>query len=138
MSTFILKTDYDANIRQNRLDQLTEYEDTLLDKAEARAIALVKSYLKSRFDIATIFSKTGNNRDSALLGFTIDISVYYLWRLANARKVPDYAKEAYEQAIDWLTGVQAGDIVPDGLEKPTDGSKDLLTWGSNTKRNNNP
>ncbi len=136
MSTFIDKQDYDANIRQGRLDQLTQFTDTLLDKAEKRAIELMKSKLKSRFDIENIFNKTGNLRNPLVLGFTLDISVYYLWRLANPRKVPDYAKEAYDEAMQWLDSVQAGETIPDGLPIPTDGSKSLLNWGSNTKRTN--
>lgn len=138
MSTFINKSDYDANIRKGRLDQLTEFEDTLLDKAETRAIKVVQSYLKSRFDVDAIFAAADDDRDPAILGYTIDLALYYLWRLANPRKVPDYVKEAKDDAIEWLTGVQTGDIVPSGLPIPADKDGSLVNWGSNKRRNNNP
>ena len=136
MSSFIEKTDYASHLRDNRLDEMIQGVDGHLDKAENRAIKVVKSYLNSRFDIENIFAQTADARDEAILGYTIDIVLYYLYRRINPIKVPDYAKDAYDEAIEWLTGVQQGELVPDGLPTPVDDSKDLLVYGSNKKREN--
>lgn len=136
MSTFIDKTDYDAHIRSNRLDQVTEFTDALLGTAENRAIGFVGGYLSGRYDIDAIFAATGDSRNATILGYTIDISLYYLWRLVAPRKVPAYVKEAYDEAKEWLAGVQAGEIVATGLPVTTSETAGATKWGSNPRRTN--
>lgn len=140
MSTFILKLDYKSHIRDNRLDGVVDFDDALLDKAELRAIKVMKSHLNARYDVENIFNKVDSNRDEAILGFCLDITLYYLYRMANPRKVPTYRKEAYMDAMDWLDGVKEGDIVPDGLPKALDEEgnniKAEFRYGSLPKRTN--
>jgi phage gp36-like protein len=136
MSDFITKTDYESHIREHRLDQMTDFEDADLDTIEKRAIGVVKSHLNGRFDVDSIFAETGADRDPVVLGCSIDITLYFLWRKANPRKVPDFIKEAYDDAIEWLTGVKDGTIIPVGLPFPTDGTKSTILYGSNPKRVN--
>jgi hypothetical protein len=45
-------------------------------------------------------------------------------------------KEAYDEAKDWLMGVNKQEINPTGLPVPAEGVKDYLLYGSNPKRNN--
>lgn len=134
MSTFIIKEDYQGHIRDYRLDQVTQFDDPMLDKCESRAISFVKSYLSSRYDVDVIFSASGENRDAFILGLCVDVALYYVHRSGNPRKTPQHRKEAYDEAKEWLEGVQMGDINPD-LPLPTDEDKDYMRFGSNPKKN---
>lgn len=143
MSTYITKDDYKPHIRNNRLDAIVELDDAKLDTTEKRAIKVMKSHLSSRFDVAAIFNQTGLNRDEAILGYCLDICIYYLYRMANPRKVPSYRKEAYDEAMLWLDGVKDGSITPDGLPplQISDGNggttdSSYYRFGSNPKREN--
>jgi phage gp36-like protein len=136
MSTFIQQQDFTSHIREHRLDQVTNLEDEHIDNAEARAIGFIKSHISNRYDCEAIFEATGNDRDPVIMGYTIDIALYYLWRLVAPRKVPTYVKEAYDDAKEWLLGVQAGEITPDGLPTTTNEIAGTIKWGSNPKRSN--
>lgn len=140
MSSFINKNDYKPHIRDNRLDGIIELDDDLLDKAEKRAIKVMESHLNARYDVENIFNKTEGNRDEAILGFCLDITLMYLYRRANPRKVPIYRKNAYDDAMIWLEGVKEGDIVPSGLPKKLNDQgeniKAEFRFGSKKKRQN--
>jgi phage gp36-like protein len=138
MSTFITRDDYGNSIRENILDAVTDFDDTKLVNAEERAVSKIKGYLTSRYDTVAIFAKTGTLRDIEILGYAVDLSLYYLHRQINPRKVPAFRKEAWDEAVSWLEGVQALEINPPALDqyKPTDGKKNSITYGSNPKRSN--
>lgn len=132
--SYIVKEDYTSHIRENRLDQVTNYTDNNLTDAQARAMGFVKSHISGRFDTAAIFAATGSDRDPVILGFTIDIALYYLWRAVAPRKIPTHVKEAYDEAVLWLEGVKEGTIIPEGLPANTNDSATTVRWGSNPKR----
>ncbi|CAA0260231.1 phage protein Gp36 family protein [Tenacibaculum maritimum] len=140
MSAFIDKSDYKPHIRQNRLDGIIELDDDILDKAEKRAIKVMKSHLNARYDVENIFNKTLDQRDEAILGYCLDITLMYLYRIGNPRKVPVYRKEAYDDAMIWLEGVKEGSIVPDDLPlKLNDKGENIkadFRFGSKKKRQN--
>jgi phage gp36-like protein len=138
---FIEKEDYEGVIKENILDDITEFNDNVLDKAEARAIAKMKGYLSNRYDVNAIFSATGTNRDDVVLMHAIDITLYYLHKSINPRKVPQNRSDSYKEAIEWLQGVNELEINPnlptvkDGLGNET-GEKNYIKYGSNPKRTN--
>lgn len=72
---FIEKSDFDAAIRDNILDDITEADDTLIDKAIAESISYMKGYLNNRYDVVEIFNKTGNLRDETILNHGINIAL---------------------------------------------------------------
>ncbi len=133
---FINKEDYKDVINENILDDITQVDDDKLESCEARAIKYMKGFLSSRYDTANIFNKTGGSRDEAVLGFAKDITVYFLHRLINPRKVPANRQVAYTEAKEWLMGVSACTINPEGLPVIEGGQKDYISFGGNTKRNN--
>lgn len=136
MSEFINIDDYNAHIREHRLDQIIDLEDEILVQSQTRAIGFVKGYISTRFDAEAIFEQTGTNRDPVVLGYTIDIALYYLWRRVAPRKIPAYVQQAYDDAKEWLLGVQAGEVVPVGLPPSTSEHAGVIKYGSNPKRNN--
>jgi phage gp36-like protein len=135
MSTFIDKADYASVINNNVLDAITEVDDNKLDVAELRAISEMQSYLANRYDTDAIFSATGIARHNAVLMFCLDMTLYHLHALINPRKIPEYRKERYTAALDWLQGISMLKINPD-LPKPINGDKAYVLFGSNIKRTN--
>lgn len=133
---FIDKADYTSIINQNILDDITEVSDTKIDDCEKRAIKFMSGYLNNRFDVNNIFNKTGTERNDVILGFAMDITIYYLHRLVNWRNAPSARVQAYNDAKEWLQKVSELQINPSDLPTLTDGSKDYVQFGSNPKRTN--
>jgi hypothetical protein len=133
---FIEKADFDAAIRDNILDDITEADDTLIDKAIAESISYMKGYLNNRYDVVEIFNKTGNLRDETILNHGINIALYNLHRLINPRKMPAFRGELRNDAKEWLMDVNKGIINTPTLPVPVTGEKDYILYGSNTKRSN--
>lgn len=133
---FIEKADFDAAIRDNILDDITEADDTLIDKAIAESISYMKGYLNNRYDVVEIFNKTGSLRDETILNHGINIALYNLHRLINPRKMPAFRGELRNDAKEWLMDVNKGIINPPTLPVPTTGEKDYILYASNPKRDN--
>lgn len=136
MSTFITKADYGDLIQEGILDQITEFDDAKLDVAEARAISLMKGHLSARYDVDAIFSATGSNRDPVILMYAVAIALYLLHERINPRQIPEFRKERYNAAMDWLEAVKNEEINPPGLPVPSTGDKDYIRYGSNPRRSN--
>ena len=137
MSTFILITDYGDAIKDNILDDIVETDTDLIDKAENKAIALMKGYLNARYDVDAIFSQTGDDRNPVILMYAVDIALYLLHRRISWRDVPAWRKDRYAEAKEWLTKVNAQEINDPTLPKVTgDITRDFIRYGSNRKRNN--
>jgi hypothetical protein len=132
---FISKTDYISIINENVLDDITEVNDEIIEACEARAVAFMSGYLNSRYDVANIFNKTGAERDSTILNYAMDITIYYIHRLVNWRNAPSARVMAYNDAKEWLTKVLDLKINPD-LPLLANDSKDYVLTGSNPKRQN--
>ena len=133
---FIEKADFDAAIRDNILDDITEADNTLIDKAIAESISYMKGYLNNRYDVVEIFNKTGNLRDETILNHGINIALYNLHRLINPRKMPAFRGELRNDAKEWLMDVNKGIINPPTLPVPVTGEKDYILYASNPKRDN--
>lgn len=141
---FLDKADYEKQIKDEILDEVTDGTDATIDDAELAAQAEMESYLASRYDVANIFNKSGNARNPLILMYMIDISLYHLHARVNPRNIPDIRRERYERAIKWLEMVAAGELSPGGSSDASmpprtdaDGNP-LQNWrmGSNTKFNN--
>lgn len=133
---FIEKSDFNDAIRNNILDDITEADDTKIDKAIAEAISYMKGYLNNRYDVVEIFNKTGALRDETILNHGVNIAIYNLHRLINPRKLPTFRSTLRNDAKDWLLDVSKGIINPPTLPVPVSGEKNYILFGSNTKRNN--
>jgi hypothetical protein len=133
---FVEKDDFNGHIRENILDDLTNVDDDIILKQSNRAINFMSGFLNNRYDVENIFNKTGNDRDTVVLGYCIDITIYYMHRLMNYRKVPRDRADAYNEAKQWLEDVSALKINPVGLPFLTNNTKTYVQWGSNPKRVN--
>jgi phage gp36-like protein len=136
MSTFITSLDYNASIHTEILDSLVRSDETVVELAEDIAIDEVKGYLAERYDVDSIFSETGEDRNKLVIMMCIDIVLYHLHSAHNPMRFPEIRKERYTRAIEWLKGVRAGDITTNGL--PVKTNPDETTGSQRTIFRSNP
>lgn len=74
-------------------------------------------------------------RSEVVVGFCMDITLYYLHQKISTRKIPETRIDAYNQAKEWIVLIQEAEITPD-LPKPRDIKKDIDTiqWGSGPQK----
>lgn len=136
MTHFIDPEDYDASVRREIIEALTRGDDAILDICEDRAIEEMKSYLSARYDADAIFDARGGDRHPLVLMMCLDMATYHLYSAGNPQKMQNgIRKDRYERAVEWLKGVQRGNISVNGiplLEKE-ERQHDFL-WMSNPKR----
>lgn len=135
---FLTDDDILTSIRDIFFDHLTDEDQTVIDKAEASAISKMKSKLSGRFDVDTIFTATGDDRDALILEYCVAIFLYRLHGRINPRKVPSKVKEQYDEAMAWLKGVMLGEENPVLPILPDDalGSNSARYGGSQTAKDN--
>lgn len=112
------------------------------------AESLVKSYM-SKYDLDAIFGTTESEptfkgSDVNLIKKVVKIiASYYLVRLSNPNVNIELYRADYEDAIDWLKDLQAGNVnpklpyLPDDPDTPEDESAGDVWWNSNVKRKQN-
>ena len=114
MSAFITIKDYDARIHGEILSALVRNDEAIVEILEDQSIALVRSYLGSRYDCDAIFSATGSDRNSLILMMALDITVYNIFCVHNPQKISQVTKDRYDRAVEWLKEVNAGKVSIDG------------------------
>jgi len=139
MSTFINTPDYDARIHREILDALVRNDEAIVEIIEDQSIALMRSYLNSRYNCDAIFSATGSNRNSLILMMALDITVYNISSIHNPQKISPITKDRYDRAMEWLKQVNKGQASIDGapLLSPEElSAKSPYLSRSNNKRIN--
>lgn len=128
-----------THLYEEQITAIQGDDERMLQMAVDGAIVEAKGYLH-KYDLAKIFSETGDNRNPLLCIFIKDIAVWHYINIANPNIDFSIREKRYNATIAWLKGVQKGDIVPE-LPIPTDeeGNKENTTgfrFGSNPKREN--
>lgn len=119
---WLTQQDYDVVIDKASLDAMTRGNILLLDKAELAAISEAKSYL-GEYDTEKIFSQT-DNRHEKLISAVTNIAIYNLCASLPARAADEVRRQRYEDAVEWLKGVQSGETTPDLPHKPDSSGED--------------
>ncbi|MEY2738674.1 MAG: hypothetical protein RL259_583 [Bacteroidota bacterium] len=128
---YIDKTDITVSMPVAELDRIISGDDCIIESEVLRAIELVKSFLRPRYDTTAIFAATGTNRNQMILSLTIDIVIYNLLSRVNNIDIPALRKERYDGnspqqtggAIGILKMIAKGTIEPD-LPLREDGQTD--------------
>ncbi|WP_448529163.1 phage protein Gp36 family protein [Raineya sp.] len=110
---FLQITDYRKRIRDNALMQMIESNTDILDTLEKDAQSFIETHLRSKYDVATIFAQTGDDRHKDIVMIMIDIVIYYLVMRVSPKQAQETRVKLYEDACKWLTDVRKGNIVPD-------------------------
>ena len=134
MANFITTQDYDASIHKEILDSLLRadapsYDPQIVEICEDRAIAEMRSYMNKTYDCDAIFSAVGSDRHQLVLMFAIDIAIYHIYCQHNPYKISPIRQQRYDRAIEWLRGLQNGDITIDSAPRlPEDEQRDNSRW----------
>lgn len=117
---FITKADFEALIKNNVLDEVTDAEDAIIEQVSLMAQQEMESYLNQKYEVAQIFSATGNNRHKLIMMYAMDIALYHIHARVNPRYIPEIRQTRYDNAIKWLNSVAKGTITPDLPAKVND------------------
>lgn len=117
---------------QSLLNDISENDDTILNELESFAIDEVTSYLKPRYDVEYIFSRTGSTRSPIVRRIVTDFIICYLWERTNSNEVPDSLVERCEKNTEWLKDVAKGLIAPD-LPSKDPNFEDVIMFQGNSE-----
>lgn len=110
---YLRPNELNTHMYDYQLHAITEQDSSITLSAINSAIAEVKSYLATRYDVAEIFSKEGEEREPLILDFVKTISVWRIIKLANVDILYDKYRELYNDTITYLTKVSEGSLVLD-------------------------
>ncbi|WP_396177448.1 phage protein Gp36 family protein [Flavobacterium sp.] len=108
--------DYLISHAQERfIDESSQNDDEILDQIELTQIAIIKTYLGTRYDVNTIFAEDSPIDNEVLKEILAKLVLYKLIRRNAARKVPNDYKEQFDEAMKTLKEVATGIIRLDGV-----------------------
>lgn len=132
---FIAKSDLKLSILLDELNEITRGDDTIVTAAINSAQGEMRTYLYDSYDVDTIFSQTGDNRNQMLVNLMSDIAVFLIVASCQAGQDLEDRKARYKRAITWLKEAQDtktySDLPRRGVTEQTH-----FLFGSNSKRNN--
>ena len=103
---FLTEDDFDVQVKDEILGLLGN--NGTIERAERMALDQVKAHISGRYDVATIFGQTGDNRDHYIIMIVIDMLLYHLWAKKAPRQIPEYRDKRYTDALSWLTDIGTG------------------------------
>ena len=109
-----------------KLEEITDYDDTIVQACMLAAVQRVTRLLSGRYDVEKIFSATGNERDAELLEICKNIALWFLIRRCNVDILYSRVKETYDRDMAYLKELMKGDI-PSGLRSAN--RKRAARWG---------
>ncbi len=106
---FVNDDDYEVQAKQEIMKLLDPTEQkTGFRKAEKFAMSEIRKRIGGRYDMDKVFSQAGDDRDMYMLMITIDIAIYHLYAKKAPRSIPEYRKDRYNDALEWLVEVGKG------------------------------
>lgn len=137
-TNYITREDYPSAIRGEFIDRVVGDDPQILEIVENQAIEEIRGYLAGRYQIDAEFNKTGNERHGLVLMFAKDIAIYHLCSIREGLMTQTRI-DRYDRAVEWLKGVQKGDVTVEGLdrlEEEDGGTRSEFQMKSNPKRVN--
>ncbi len=115
-TNYITREDYPSAIRGEFIDRVVGDDPQILEIVENQAIEEIRGYLAGRYQIDAEFNKTGDERHSLVLMFAKDIAIYHLCSIREGLMTQTRI-DRYDRAVEWLKGVQNGDVTVEGLDR---------------------
>jgi phage gp36-like protein len=133
---FLQDTDF-ATLIQPDIKAAIATDPAIWNTAMLQAEEELTSYLRTRYDVAAAMAAVGAARNRHLVMLGVDIALYHIHSRVAGRLIPELRTLRYEQAIEWLTAVSKGTIVPDLPVLQTSAGVDMpqSRFGSNKKLN---
>lgn len=116
MARFLTDNDYRTLVKDSNIQAVIS-DEAERGVAENMAQEEIESYLRDRYDMAAMFSKTDTARPPMLVMYMIDIALYHLFSRLAGRQIPQTRIDRYNRAIDWLERAQAGRVTVDWERK---------------------
>jgi phage gp36-like protein len=139
MANFLTAGELKTHLYEEVVNEITRNDDSIIDDAIDTAIDEIKGYLH-KYDVAACMDTVPPlERHRKLLSVCKDIAAWQLINLCNVTVGYDVRRNLYEDAIQWLQGVQKGQITPDlPVAVIPNASTPVapIKWHSNAKRNN--
>jgi len=135
---FITKTDILRHIPAEELAEITRSDDTIINIAIDKAVAEMKAYLAGRYDTVNIFNKTGTGRNSLIVVYGCDISIYEIIKIVRPGIDLEDRRARYDRAIEWFQMVLDEKINPDLpilVDADGDSTKSRVLVRCNKRRN---
>lgn len=138
---FLTTQDLYPTITPTDLNTLTGGDDDILIQAESVAIAEMKSYLNTRYDVDKLFDPD-QGKKALIVSKLSAIIIYQLHKRISPNHIPEHRKEDYKEAIAWLEKCADGFISPDFPIPSTEGKTDDESqqtkpmWTSSTTKQN--
>lgn len=137
---YLIKDDLITYAQERFIDDSSQDDTDILDSLELAQIAIVRSYLSSRYNVNLIFSPESPIENEVLKSIIIRLLLYKLFRRNAARVVPTNSKEDYDAAMKELIDISTGRITLNELPAAGSGdngssgqpSNSNSLWGNNT------
>ena len=110
--SYVSDTDY-VQMSSEALKIVQQSNDDRRANAETAAQEEISGYLRSRYDVTQVFAATGTNRNMQVVMYYCDIVPYNLVCSLPQKMGYELRKERYKCALEWLTKVQRGEVMPD-------------------------
>ncbi|MBS1513874.1 MAG: DUF1320 domain-containing protein [Bacteroidetes bacterium] len=107
-------------IKSDELERLTDNSDDVLNSAIASADSLIDTYLNSVFESVPIQVQSGTV-PAIIQQCSYDIAIFYLHDRIQYSEIPQWVKDKYNAAVDFLTKIAKGTITLD-VETENSGS----------------
>jgi phage gp36-like protein len=131
---YLLDADYSVLIRADRLDTVLVGDSGAKSWAERMAQAQMESYLRSRYNVAAIFSaatEPADLRHPDLVMYLVDMVLYHLHSRVQPRNIPELRQKRYDDALAWLEMVASGKLSPNLPDIPEqEGTGAVSRFGS--------
>lgn len=119
-------------------ETIEDVRTRILNEVESKNIALITSYIGTRFDVLLIFNEDEPIRNELIVTILVKLCLYDIVRRNAARKVPADFKEEYDKAMELLEKIATGKIPVSGLPGLTDGNGNPVSsntlWGNNSNK----
>lgn len=130
---FLEVSELNTVVAQYKLEEITDYDDTIAQQCVLAAVKRVRRFLSGRYDVDAIFAATGEDRDAELLEICKNIALWFLIRRCNIDIMYSRVKETYDRDMQYLKELRDGSI-PSDLPPREEGGKPVGVFRSGSNR----
>lgn len=105
---FLEINEMDTVVSEYKIQEITDYDDTIMQQCILAAIKRVRRLLSGRYDVDRIFSTMGEERDAELLEICKNIALWFLIRRCNVDILYTRVKETYDRDMAYLRELMSG------------------------------
>ena len=132
---YATEDDIKSVMTEQELDQILEGFPTAVDGAEKRALAEARDALEDLYEVDLEFAKTGDDRSQSLVGYIVDLTIFYIFQRCAPDVLPDNRVDSFDRAQERFLEFNSGERKLAGVDKTVDPSGRPIRWGSNPKYN---